>query len=49
VAGLVGRFVEVDRAAERRMRDHLLPRSHSGTYREENEAVVMSWQPEKEA
>jgi SAM-dependent methyltransferase len=48
VAGLVGRFVEVNRAVEKRMRDYLLPRSHSGKYREENEAVVMWWKPEKE-
>ena len=47
VAGLIGRFLEVNTAVEKKIRDYLLKRSDSGRYIEDNNAVVMWWKPQK--
>ena len=47
VAGFIGRFLEVNAAVEKKIRDYLLKRSDSGGYIEDNNAVVMWWKPQK--
>jgi SAM-dependent methyltransferase len=47
VAGFIGRFLEVNAAVEKKIRDYLLKRSDSGRYIEDNNAVVMWWKPQK--
>lgn len=47
VAGFIGRFSEINFAVVEMMRDYLMKRSDNGRYREENNAVVMWWEPQK--
>jgi hypothetical protein len=47
VSGLIGRYIEVNQAANERIRDYLLSKSENGKYVEKNKAVVMWWKPVK--
>jgi len=47
VASFIGRFYEVDTVLEKKIKDYLLEISEDDIYREENQAAVMWWQPEK--
>ncbi len=47
IASFIGRFYEVDAVLEKRIKNYLLEVSEDGIYREENQAAVLWWQPEK--
>lgn len=45
VAGFVGRYIKIDQGIIEKIRKYLLSNSETGTYIEDNKAMVMWWKP----